>query len=64
MKTEDLLRYEAELRSVKIAFGSADLVLELAPLRIPRSENPSPRRLPQDNPLSLHPRRCSAEHPP
>ncbi len=64
MKTEDLLRYEAELRSVKVAFGSADLVLELAPLRIPRSENPSPRRLPPDNPQVIRSHRCSGEYPP
>jgi len=64
MKTEDLLRYEAELRSVKIAFGSADLVLELAPLRIPRSENPNPRRHLPDNSPFRHPRRCSAERLP
>ena len=62
MKTEDLLRYEAELRSIKAAFGSADLVLELAP--ITRSENPNPRRLPRDNPPNHRPRRCLAEHPP
>ena len=64
MKTEDLLRYEAELRSVKVAFGAADLVLELALSGITHLEEPNPRRLPRDNPLSLHPRRCSAEHPP
>ncbi len=64
MKTEDLLRYEAELRSVKVALGSVDLVLELAPPNITGSENPIPRRLPQDTPPFRHPRRCSAGHPP
>lgn len=64
MKTEDLLRYEAELRSVKIAFGAADLVLELVLPGITRFEDPNPRRLPRDNPPSLHPRRCSAERLP
>lgn len=64
MKTEDLLRYEAELHSVKVAFGAADLVLELALPGITRLEDPSPRRLPRDNPPPLHPRRCSAERLP
>lgn len=64
MKTEDLLRYEAELRSVKIAFGAADLVLELVLPGITRFEDPNPRRLPRDNPPTLRSHRCSAEHPP
>ncbi len=61
MKTEDLLRYEAELRSVKDAFGTEDLALELAPFNVGHSEILNLRRLPRDNPPSLHPRRCSAE---
>jgi hypothetical protein len=64
MKTEDLLRYEAELRSVKVAFGAADLVLALALPGITRSEDPNPRRLPPDNPQGIRSRRCSGEHPP
>ncbi len=64
MKTEDLLRYEAELRSVKVAFGAADLVLELALPGTTRLEDPNPRRLPRDNPPTDRPRRCSAGHPP
>ncbi len=64
MKTEDLLRYEAELRSVKVAFGAADLVLELALPGITRLEDPNPRRRPLDNPPFRRPHRCSAERLP
>jgi hypothetical protein len=64
MKTEDLLRYEAELRSVKAAFGAADLVIELAPNKITPTKILTPRRLPPDNPPERPPRRCSDERLP
>ncbi len=60
MKTEDLLRYEAELRSVKAAFGAADLVLELAPNIIDPAKILTPRQYPPDSPQAGHSRRCSA----
>jgi hypothetical protein len=64
VKTEDLLRYEAELRSVKIAFGTAALVIELAPNKIAPTKVLTPRRLPQDNPQARPARRCSDGHLP
>ncbi len=64
MKTEDLLRYEAELRSVIIAFGTADLVIELAPNKIAPAKILTPRQLPPDNPRSRPERRCSDERLP
>jgi hypothetical protein len=57
--TEDLLRYEAELRSVKIAFGAADLVVEWASDKITPAEVTIPRRHPPDNPQARPVRRCS-----
>ena len=64
MKTEDLLRYEAELRSVKIAFGAVALVIEWAPDQLAPAKVLTPRRLPPDNPQARPARRCSGEHLP
>jgi hypothetical protein len=59
VKTEDLLRYEAELRSVKIGFGTVDLVIDWASNKIAPAEVSIPRRLPPDNPQARPVRRCS-----
>ena len=64
VKTEDLLRYEAELRSVKAAFGSADLAIELAPFKIAPAKPLTPRPLPPDSLQASPARRCLGGRPP
>ena len=64
VKTEDLLRYEVEFRSVRVALGATLLVVELATDSSTLGKIPIRRRNPPDTPQARHVRRYSAEHHP